>query len=442
MKNYGYDTKNPKVSAEQLWEHVIKIIGGNIVRKTKGKHILFLVIAALMMASLACSVNLGKSPTPTVEVEKLTRPSATSKPVEPTAEPEPTQEQAQAQPTQEQPSSSGAGYSSYVTVYDDYNVLTVDVPSDWADIDGRAWAFEEEQIGASIWASTSIDGLNSNWTTPGIFFNVSNRTDLIGSASQFLEDTKEFFAGSCTYDGRTSYNDPAFQGSMDRFSNCGGTNGAYVVVVAEPKSGSESYIIDLEVQLASPADEEALTRILESFNVIGSVANMSGGAGGFRTVTDDYDSISVDIPAEWTDVDGGYWESDGQVIGAMITASADINGFLSTWSEPGMKFAVSDDVVNFFGGYIMMLDLWREDFREICEYTGRYDYEDALYEGKYDEYKNCGGPGGPYYMVLSARPIIDPLAYNILVEVQFEDDADLEYVGQILDTFVVIGMLP
>ncbi len=141
-------------------------------------------------------------------------------------------------------------------------------------------------------------------------------------------------------------------------------------------------------------------------------------------------------------MDGGYWASDGQVIGAMISASADLDAFLSTWNQSGMKFAVSDDVVNFFGGYIMMLDLWRSDFRSVCEYTGRYDYEDALYEGKYDEFRNCGGPGGPYYMVLSARPKANPLAYNILVEVQFDQDADLDYVTRILDTFVVIGSLP
>jgi hypothetical protein len=309
-------------------------------------------------------------------------------------------------------------------------------------VDGRAWAFEGEQIGASIWASTSLDGLNNNWTTPGLFFNVSNRTDVLGTASQFLDEQKGFLVNACSYDGRTIYDDPAFRGFMDRFSSCGGTTGSYVVVVAEPKSGSENYVVDVEIQLASPADEEALTRILQSFVVIGSVADMSASSGGYVTVTDDYNSIQVDIPAEWTDVDGGYWLSDGQVIGAMISASADLNAFLNTWNQSGMKFAVSDDVVNFFGGYIMMLDLWRADFRSVCEYTGRYDYEDALYEGKYDEFRNCGGPGGPFYMVLSARPKANPLAYNILVEVQFDQDADLEYVTQILDTFLVIGSLP
>ncbi|MBN1265426.1 MAG: hypothetical protein JXA25_08030 [Anaerolineales bacterium] len=408
------------------------------MKKQNGKHVLLLVLTTLLIASLACTANLGKNPTPTAEVEKLVRPSATSEPVVPTTAPEPTQEPVQ--PTQS--SSSGSGYGSYTTIYDDFNVLTVDIPSNWADIDGRAWAFDEEQIGASIWAATSIDGLNSNWTTPGLFFNVTNRTDLIGTATQFLEETHGYIVEACTFDGRTPYDDPAFRGSLDRFSNCGGTDSSYVLLVAEPKSGPESYIIDLEVQLATPADEEALTRILDTFNVIGSVVDMSGSASGFRTVTDNYESIQVDIPAEWTDVDGGYWESDGQVIGAMISASADLDAFLGGWNESGMKFSVSDDVVNFFGGYIMMLDLWREDFRTVCEYTGRYDYEDALYEGKYDEYKNCGGPGGPYYMVLSARPIVDPLAYNILVEVQFENDADLDYVTRILDTFVVVGSLP
>lgn len=411
-----------------------------LMKMNKAGKVLMLVLSTLMVSSLACSVGaLGSDPTPTVEVEKLIRPTDTPEPTKapPTEAPEPTQESAQPA------GQSGDGYTNYVTIYDDFGVLTVDVPAEWTDVDGRAWAYEEEQIGASVWASSNIDGLNNNWVTPGLFFNVSNRTDLLGTPTQFLEEKKDFFGQYCDYDGRSNYEDPAFRGSMDRYSSCGGENSSYVVLVAEPISGPESYLLDLEVQLAPPADELTLERILGTFNVTGSIANLSGGDSGFITVTDDYNSIQVDVPANWTDVDGSYWVDDDQVIGATIYASADLDAFLNTWNEPGIIFRVSDDVVDFFGGYIMMLD-WRSAFFRdgVCELEGRYDYEDELYEGKADWFNNCGGPGGPSYMVLSTRPINDPLAYNMLIEVQFEENLDMDYVTQILDTFVVTGTLP
>jgi len=402
--------------------------------KTKRNRILLLVLSVMLTASLACVVNIGADPTPTAEVEKLVRPSATSEPVQPTTAPAPTQEAQQPAP------SGGDDYADYVVVMDDYEIISVMVPTDWNEVDGSPLGDESGISAASIWAAPSIDGFSGTWNTPGVIFDVTNRYDLYGDPAAYLAGVRSGLSGVCTPGAQTVYDDPAFHGFMDRYSNCEGSGTSYVTVVAEPKSG-EAYYVSIEVQIVTPKDEAALQNILDSFVVVGDLAALTGG-GGFVTVTDDYDSIQVDIPAQWTDVDGGYWESDGQVIGAMITAAANIPNFLSTWDEPGMKFAVSDDVVNFFGGYIMMLDLWREDFRSVCEYTGRYDYEDALYEGKYDEYKNCGGPGGPYYMVLSTRPKADPLAYNILVEVQFGNDADLEYVTRILDTFVVIGSLP
>jgi serine protease Do len=149
----------------------------------------------------------------------------------------------------------------------------------------------------------------------------------------------------------------------------------------------------------------------------------------------------MDVPVEWTDIDGAAWEVDEGVIGASIHAAADVAGFLNTWDEPGVIFRVSDDLAT-LGGYVQLLDARREMWASQCDLENRYDYEDALYRGKFDFYENCGGPGGASYLSLTAVPIDDPAAFLMLVEVQILSDFDLNALEQILNTFQVIGALP
>ncbi len=158
-------------------------------------------------------------------------------------------------------------------------------------------------------------------------------------------------------------------------------------------------------------------------------------------VTDDYESITVEIPAEWSDVDGSPWVDDGKVIGAGISAAASLDDFYSYWDEPGMFFGASDDLAE-LGGYIQLLDILRPDFTQSCELDGRYDYEDILYRGRYDLFTNCGGPGGSLFIVLTAVPIDSPTDFLILLQVQIVNDSDLEAVDRILESFEVISILP
>lgn len=162
---------------------------------------------------------------------------------------------------------------------------------------------------------------------------------------------------------------------------------------------------------------------------------------GYMTVTDEYGAIEVEVPDTWTDVDGRPWVDGGEVIGASLYAANDLDAFLTTWSEPGVIFNVSDDLAR-LGGYVQLLDILSADFRDQCELDGRYDYEDPLYRGKYDFFVNCGGPGGAWYLLLSTVPIDSPQDYLLLVEVQIISDADVDALDRILNTFQVVGTLP
>lgn len=166
----------------------------------------------------------------------------------------------------------------------------------------------------------------------------------------------------------------------------------------------------------------------------------TGAYSGYTSVLDDYGAVQMDIPIEWTDIYGGYWEDGGETIGAAISAAADLEAYFNTWSESGVFFGASDDLAK-LGGYINLLDVRRDDLMDNCEYDDRYDYEDIVYRGKYDLFKNCGESGN-VYIVLTAVPIEDPQAFLVLVEMQIAKDSDFDALDQILATFDVVGSLP
>lgn len=402
----------------------------------KPKNIGLLVIAALIMAALACSVG-GGDPEPTKvpePAEVLVRPTATTAPA-PTAESE--------EPAVNESPPSAEAYSGYYTVYDDAESLTVDIPAEWSDVDGSIWLSDDEPIGVSLWASTDIDAWWNTWDAPGVLFDVSARFDIIGDIDSYQLERFNTFNDQCKYQGREDYDDGTYIGEKDTFSDCGGTGGAgYIVIIATPLSDPGAFLIDVEVQLVSDRDWEALDTIIATFNVIGQIAPADISSGGYMLVSDDYAAIEVEVPAAWSQIDGSDWMDDGETVGSAITAAADLDGYRNTWYEPGVFFGVSDDIVDRYGGYIQLLDYRRAYWSDMCELDGRYPYEDNLYEGRYDLYKHCGGAGVASFIVLSARPINDPLAFNILVEIQPGDEDETEIVNRILDSFRVIGNLP
>ena len=162
--------------------------------------------------------------------------------------------------------------------------------------------------------------------------------------------------------------------------------------------------------------------------------------GGYVTVQDDSGTIQVDIPAEWTQVDGQQWIDGETVLGPSITASADLEAFTYDYFQPGIFFAASSEIAK-LGGYVQILDVYRESYRQDCELTGRYDYADSAFEGKYDLFTNCLGNQNAL-VVLSARPINDPTSMIVILIANMITDADFTALDQIFATFDVVGNLP
>ncbi len=180
----------------------------------------------------------------------------------------------------------------------------------------------------------------------------------------------------------------------------------------------------------------------------GTGGDMSGYSG-YISVQDDYGAIQMDIPVEWSDVDGSPWVDGEDVIGSAISAAADLEAYNSSWGESGVFFGASDDLAK-LGGYVNLLDIFRDDYDENyggqCKFESRVkygegDWEDAYYRGRMDIFSGCGG-GDNYFVVLSAVPRSNPQAYLVLLQMAINTDADYEALDQIMATFDVVGTLP
>ena len=162
-----------------------------------------------------------------------------------------------------------AKYDEYVLVQDDYGAIQVSVPAAWSEIDGSAWVDSGDIIGASITAAASLDNFNASYSEPGVFFGATDDIAELGGYIQLLDVYRDWAReDDCTFEYREDYEDPAFEGAFDVFSNCLDSEGVLVILSAKPHS-STSPLVLVMVQIMSDADLDALDEILNTFNVIG-----------------------------------------------------------------------------------------------------------------------------------------------------------------------------
>jgi serine protease Do len=176
-----------------------------------------------------------------------------------------------------------------------------------------------------------------------------------------------------------------------------------------------------------------------------SNANENGGTDtGYVTVVDNTGTIQLDVPEEWSDVNGNTWKSDwgGHEFEApAIAASTNLDDFYK-FLAPGVFFTASDRLGE-LGGNQQLLEGVRHWYDADCKLDkhnlsyGEGDLYDKYYEGNYDLWKNCG-PNKENVMILAARPKDNPTSFLILVDIRYQTDQDLQHLFKILSTFLVI----
>lgn len=156
-------------------------------------------------------------------------------------------------------------YTSTQTLVDDTGTITVDVPSEWVEVDTAPLILDDGSELPWISASPSLEGFNSTYEVPGavvLSFSPIPADALPATIAEFAPA-----AGDCAYDdGLTAYDDGAFVGQYQLWDDCGGVGAAYVVLAANANSGQGTMVI--VVQLVSEADFDALDTIMATFNYL------------------------------------------------------------------------------------------------------------------------------------------------------------------------------
>ncbi len=166
-----------------------------------------------------------------------------------------------AEPTTEPAPDAPPAYSSYVQITDDLGLISVSVPSEWAEVSGAEWNIAGTLVGPALSAASDLDGFTSTWGVPGVFIAASNMLPL--SATELLDG--EDFSAPCTFVDRLDYDDGAYFGEFDVWEDCGDAASTLLVVVAEPPDGS--FTILVEIQIVAERDLDAADEIIRTFLV-------------------------------------------------------------------------------------------------------------------------------------------------------------------------------
>jgi len=155
----------------------------------------------------------------------------------------------------------------------------------------------------------------------------------------------------------------------------------------------------------------------------------------YRPVMDDEGTIEVEIPVEWSDIDGRKFFDDNGLEYFDVIAAPDIEAWSDTWDVPGIRITASRDLALTNNETSLADEFAATEFLESCVYEGRDPYDDGVYEGVIDFYAACGGTE-TMYVYIAAVPT--HRAFVIQVQTQIVDDRDIEAMGRAIETYLII----
>jgi serine protease Do len=196
-------------------------------------------------------------------------------------------------------------------------------------------------------------------------------------------------------------------------------------------------MLEVSYTLSSPTTEGSATDVASPTDTGGALPSncQPSDTTGFINCWDDTNQISADVPDYWTDVNGSSWKFNDEEIGVGMSAASNLSDYEQYYNAEGMFFGASDTFAQ-IGGYVEFLDAYAAPYKKDCTLVGRYDYNDGVYRGKYDQYTNCASTTGYDTYLLSAVDIKNTTSKIILLEITI-NSADTYIVNQIWGTFFV-----
>jgi serine protease Do len=154
------------------------------------------------------------------------------------------------------PAAAGDTYTEYATVSDDTGSITVSLPVEWNDVDGAPIP----DFGPSLYAATDLTSFQDTFDSPGVIIEA---TATQGAADIDATLDALDFSETCTYIGRSPYQDVLYTGSLDEYTDCGGTGTSLFVVAVIPEDAS--FLARLLIQAVEPRDLDAADEIFATF---------------------------------------------------------------------------------------------------------------------------------------------------------------------------------
>ena len=182
--------------------------------------------------------------------------------------------------------------SDYKVLTDEFDVIVIEVPVEWDDIDITPRVVDDEFIGYSISASTDLTDFTQTWGVPGVNFLASRwLAENFSSSTTDLLDTfaNDLAEGGCVIVERIDYDDGLYAGHLDEWQcNEQSEQGRYISLAVTPTYDDASdYMILLGIQLVNDDDWSTVERIFDTFTVIDDLPVESPNTliGGFDIET-------------------------------------------------------------------------------------------------------------------------------------------------------------
>jgi serine protease Do len=163
------------------------------------------------------------------------------------------------------------------------------------------------------------------------------------------------------------------------------------------------------------------------------------GYTSYMTVTDDHDSIQIEVPSSWTDIDGRAWSFGGVRVGASIWAAPDLEDFNDDWRAPGIIFNATDQVDQ-VGGCTGVLEEYEARYMAACTFADTDMLVDSGMILMTDVYENCGGAGGQRVEFYCVMP--EDESFLLYLKMGMMSDADIEAAPIVFGSLQMIGPFP
>lgn len=168
------------------------------------------------------------------------------------------------------------------------------------------------------------------------------------------------------------------------------------------------------------------------------VENTAGPTAGYtqyQTLVDDLGGLTVDVPADWFDVDTTPLEFEDGTQSPYIAAATSLQGFFETYEAPGMVMTKLPAIAPADIG-ATIAELAASSSGGCAVDNGLTDYDDGIFVGQYQLWSECGGVGA-VYVGLVANSINGVEA--VAIGVQLVTEADFEALDAIFNSFNVLG---